>query len=119
MPQVSRFLRAFTDHKGRHGFTWYCPGCKHAHSVHTDGGDRPVWQFDGNLESPTFMPSYREFIPAMPDHPRVDCRSERTTCHCWVKAGQIEFLADSGHELRGFVPMVDLDTVKDYGWGYD
>lgn len=119
MPQISKFLRSWTSKAGRTGITWWCPGCQHAHSVATDGGERPVWEFDGNLDLPTIMPSYREFIPAIPGHAYVPHRTERTTCHCWVKAGQIEFLADSGHELRGFVPMVDLATITDYGWGYD
>lgn len=118
MPQVSRFLRSFVDNKGQHGYTWWCPGCKHAHSVRIEGPS-PVWKFDGNLESPTFMPSFREFIPPMPDHPRIECRSERTTCHVWIKDGQIDFLGDCAHKLRGLHPMVDLATITDYGWGYD
>jgi len=39
--------------------------------------------------------------------------------HVFVRAGQIDFLGDCSHELRGLHPMVDLDTLKDYGWGYD
>lgn len=119
MPQVSRVLRSYTDANGRKGYGWWCPGCKHMHYVPTDGGSRPVWGFDNNLESPTFTPSYREYIPAMPTHPRLECRVERTTCHCFVRSGQIEFLNDSRHELRGLHPMVDLDTIENYGWGYD
>lgn len=119
MPQVSKFLRAWTSQAGRHGFTWWCPGCKHAHSIATDGGASPVWRFDGNLESPTFMPSFREFIPPMPDHPLERYHAEQTMCHVWIKDGQIDFLADCAHELRGLHPMVDLSTIKDYGWGYD
>jgi hypothetical protein len=119
MPQVSRVLRKWTDAKGRHGITWWCPGCRHAHSVATDGGAGPVWDFDGNLEAPTISPSFRKFIPAMPDHPRPEYRAERTTCHIWLKAGVIEFLNDCRHELRGFHPMTDLSTIEGYGWGYD
>jgi len=120
MPQVSRFLRTWTDANGRAGYAWWCPGCKHAHSVATDGGPGPVWQFDGNLEAPTLAPSFREFIPAREAREDWPAIPERTLCHCFVKAGQIEFLGDSTeHELRGFVPMIDLATIVDYGWGYE
>lgn len=119
MPQVSKVLRSYNDtHRGRKGFGFWCHGCKHMHYLPTIGNS-PVWGFDGNLEAPTFTPSYREFIPAMPDHPRPECRVERTTCHLFVKAGQIEYLNDCRHALRGFHPMTDLDTIKDYGWGYE
>ena len=40
-------------------FTFWCPGCKGYHGVWTqprpEGG--PVWQWNGNIESPTFHPS--------------------------------------------------------------
>lgn len=120
MGQVSRVLRNFVDtHKGRSGFGWWCPGCKHMHYVGTDGAGSPNWGFDGNLEAPTFTPSFREFIPAMPDHPRPECRVERTTCHVFVQNGMINFLDDCAHDLRGLHPMVDLSTITGYSFGYD
>lgn len=119
MPQVSKVLRSYTAQNGRSGYGWWCPGCKHVHYVPTDGGLTPTWGFDGNVDAPTFTPSFREYILAMPDHPRPEYRVQQTTCHCYVKAGQIEFLNDCRHELRGFHPMTDLSTITDYGWGYD
>ena len=83
-------------------YLFWCPGCKEPHQVHIspcqmkepDGSPHkgPHWTFDGNEEKPTFGPSI--LIYEMPDigHPR---------CHSFVKAGRIEFCADSGHELKG------------------
>lgn len=120
MPQISRVLRSYTCKvTGRKGYGWWCPGCKCAHYINTDGGDRPVWGFDGDLELPTIMPSYREFIPAMPALGEYPEMPEQIICHCWVQQGHIEFLNDCSHDLRGFRPMVDLSTITDYEWGYD
>lgn len=108
MPQVSEVLWEF-----RGQYCYWCPGCKHAHciSVKHPAPERPRWGFDGNVERPTFTPSIREYWPARPDLGEP----ERTRCHHFVKAGEIEFLSDSGaHEVRGKVPMVPLP--QDYGW---
>lgn len=121
MAQVSRVLRNYLDTStGRKGYGFWCPGCECMHYIATDGGPSPVWQFDDNLDAPTFTPSLRIFIPAMEPHGEYPARPEQTLCHLYVKEGQIEYLADSSdHELRGFVPMTDLDTIKNYGWGYE
>lgn len=121
MGQVSKVLRSYVDkHNARSGYGFWCPGCEHMHYIPTDGGAHPVWGFDGNLESPTFTPSLRIFIPAMPARGEYPARAEETQCHLFVRNGQIDFLSDSaGHDVRGIVPMTDLDTIKDYGWGYD
>lgn len=121
MGQVSAVLRNYSDKvTGRKGFGWWCPGCKHMHYVPTDGGNHPVWGFDGNLEAPTFTPSYRAFVPAQCAEDGWPAEPERTTCHCFVKIGNIEFLSDSPHALSGqTVPMTKLETITGYGWGYE
>lgn len=94
-----------------YGYAHWCPGCQHAHIFHTvriDSG--PCWDFDGNLERPTFRPSMREFWPAHNGKP------ERTLCHYFLRNGEIDFLGDSTeHELRGKVPLPDFP--EDYRVG--
>lgn len=121
MGQVSHVLRSYVDtHKGRTGYGFWCPGCEHMHYIPTDGGPSPVWGFDGSLDAPTFTPSLRIFIHAIEARGPYPARPEQTLCHLFVRAGQIDFLADSsGHALRGIVPMIALDTIKDYSWGYE
>jgi len=89
------------------------------HYVPTDGGAHPTWSFDGNLEKPTFNPSFLLFQPFIPAEGDDPAEPKKTICHVFIRAGMIEFLNDCEHELRGFVPMTDLDTITDYGWGYD
>jgi hypothetical protein len=72
------------------------------------------WTFNGDYEKPTFSPSvlvtsghylstHKKGDPCWctfkKDHP--DCRFVCTRCHSFVKAGQIQFLADSSHALAG------------------
>lgn len=121
MPQLGKYIRAYTDkvtQRTGHGF--WCPCCQHMHYISTDDGPHPVWTFDGNIEEPSFSPSLRTFIHERPAMDGQVKRPERTLCHLWVKKGQIEFYGDSsGHELRGFVPMVDLGEILNYNWGYE
>lgn len=91
-------------------WSFWCPGCKcgHAFVVKWDPGlaekmredklGTPTWTFNGDQAKPTFGPSllYRE---------EYEGKVQRV-CHLYVKAGQIEFLGDCTHELRGkTVPM--------------
>lgn len=89
------------------GYHWWCPACKMHHSFSVrlwrENGN-PVWEFDGNEETPTVKPSIRATIQ---DQPRKDC-------HVFLTAGQIQYQSDCYHSLAGqTVPMVQ---VKD--WPY-
>lgn len=63
----------------------HCPGCGCLHAF-----DPERWQWNGDLEAPTFSPSM--LVRAWEGAPR---------CHSFVTAGRIRFLADSTHELAG------------------
>lgn len=83
---------------------FYCPGCKHVHTVNVDAKNHSVvWGYNGNPEKPTFTPS----ILSTRDH-----FGER--CHSFVTDGRIQFLGDCNHELAG--QTVDLPEWP-YGEG--
>jgi hypothetical protein len=77
----------------------WCPGCRCNHIIYIDPRSQPNghhWTFDGNLEAPTFSPSIHIV----------------GRCHYFIRAGLIEFCADSAHDLRGqTVPLPDLVGV--------
>lgn len=85
---------------GRGCWVW-CPGCDMAHrpqivGEHGDPPEGPCWTWDGNLEAPTFTPSYVTW-------------TDTTRCHSNITAGQWVFHGDSTHELAGqTVPMVPV-----------
>jgi len=89
-------LRPILDGENLIGYMFFCPGCKEPHSYFTVKlkPESPVWNFNGNLESPTFSPSliYR--------HLRL--------CHLFLTDGQLHFLADCHHELKSTtVPLAE------------
>ena len=82
---------------------------------------RAAWNFNGNLDRPTFAPSLLwrtgHFVTGTPPS---DCRlckgaaAERRTsycgvCHSFVRDGRIEFLSDCTHALAG--QTVDLPEI--------
>lgn len=89
---------------GRGCWVW-CPGCDKAHMfvIADEDGHIPeggCWEWDGDLEQPTFSPSYLTW--------RTTADGEER-CHAFVRAGHWEFLADSTHHFAGqTVPMVSL-----------
>jgi hypothetical protein len=79
------------------GYLFDCPGCKMAHAPYIRPHKNSVgasWDFNGNLDSPTFNPSVLA---------RVDFGNEKPpcVCHSFVKEGKIQFLSDCTHSLAG------------------
>lgn len=99
MNQVSPFLRRGTD-----AYSHWCPGCLEPHSIPN------TWEFDGNVNSPTFKPSVNitgvqtvvergrwtgEFKKDAAGNPIPYC------CHYILTAGQLQFQPECTHELKG------------------
>ncbi|HWU21104.1 MAG TPA: DUF6527 family protein [Nocardioides sp.] len=93
-----------------------CPGCDDNHTVRINCADG--WDFNGNLEHPTFTPSVLVHAVQWPEasgpvvgdrrrdrHPGVQ-PGEQTVCHSFVTEGRIQFLGDCTHQLAG--QTVDL-----------
>lgn len=121
MPQVSKFLRKVGPDQGYlvGSYEHYCPGCKGAHVIATDGKNRSgaQWTFDGNVEKPTFSPSVNIRIntPDMGEHYQPDIQS--SVCHYFLRVGQIQFLGDCTHDLRGqtvAIPELPLTMTDRY-----
>jgi hypothetical protein len=86
---------------------FFCPGCKNAIALPTQEtqGPGPKWDFNGDLEKPTFSPSIltRYDFGSDGQNPKI--------CHSYIRNGQIEFLSDSSHSLAGkTVPLQDVDN---------
>jgi hypothetical protein len=80
---------------------FYCPGCREHHGFRVKGPES--WEWDGSMTKPTFSPSLRVLDS-------VDGKAQ-TKCHLFVRAGKIQFLKDSLHELAG--KTVDMTPVDE------
>lgn len=71
-------------------FIFFCPGCRCGHAVWVNrkASNGAIWTFNGDEDKPTFKPSLL-----------VD--STRGRCHSYVTDGQIQFLDDCTHDLKG------------------
>lgn len=108
MGQINIKLRRVQDG----GIAHWCPGCGEIHILPSS------WYFDGNLESPTFRPSFRHnglqrvFIDGKwTGEWRRDATGNTIpyTCHYNVVAGELQFCNDCTHALvNQKVPIPDL-----------
>ncbi len=78
-----------------------CPGCKNLHPFHVAEKHKIRWDFNGNLDKPTFIPS----LLVNGSHPE-------SRCHSFVTDGKIQFLSDCHHALAG--QTVDLLPVEEF-----
>lgn len=85
-----------------------CPGCGYEHCFRIAGQPgRPLWEWDGRMDVPTFSPSLRV---------NAGCEDE---CHLFLREGKIQFLDDCHHALAGqTVDMVEIDgDTNDHSTG--
>lgn len=93
---LSRFLRGGLEEP-----VHWCPGCKMLHVLPWKRGG---WTFDGNVDAPTFIPSFR--------HRWHEGKVEKV-CHYILTGGVLDYCADSTHGLRGKVPLPPLPPPYD------
>jgi hypothetical protein len=113
LSQVSSKLRRLAEGSG-YRLGWWCLGCENIHWVRV-AGDGNNWEFNGDLERPTFKPSVliRSGHYAPFHKPGEDCwctfnakHPDRTSfrcviCHTHVIDGRVQYLLDCSHELAG------------------
>lgn len=119
MGQVSAKLRRVDG-----SYSHWCPACGEMHKL-PDG-----WAFDGNLDQPTFTPSFRHsgkqrvivngewtghWVRGADNQPLPWC------CHYILTAGQLSFCGDCTHSMAGqVVPLPDLPAhLRDSEQGAD
>lgn len=74
-------------------YSFYCPGCKYQH-VYPVLNDGSGWQFNGNLETPSFTPS---LLNTTKDEEGKTVK----VCHLFITDGKICYCGDCTHELSG------------------
>lgn len=96
------------DGVSHHGWMIFCPACKQAHEF----DER--WTYNGKPEAPTFRNSMLVYGWVSPDPVKYPGAPR---CHSYVTDGNIEFLSDCDHEMKGTtVRLPDWDATKGM-WG--
>ena len=104
MSALSKKLRSIEG--GYIGF--WCTGCDGIHVIGVDNTDgKPKWSWDRNIDAPTFTPSILV----------TGGGNDKSRCHSFVCAGQIEYLKDCTHSLAGkTAPITDWPYAEgEYG----
>jgi len=60
----------------------------------------PRWNFNGDMECPTFSPSVNETCNS-PDHPSYQSQAATSRCHFIITDGNISYCGDCTHDLKG------------------
>lgn len=76
----------------------HCPACGSLHYIKTEGTPDEVWNFDGNIENPTFAPSLQ--VRGCLNNGNFE-NPKFGECHSVITAGKIYFCGDSTHEFSG------------------
>jgi hypothetical protein len=112
-------IRLFNHlHDGSPGLALWCPGCRSIHHVPVDGSRGWAW----TDTTQTLTPSVKHWYAPPAEAVRHSGPHDVTTCHYFVKGGQIEFLDDCQHSLRGLHaldegPPEDYGGREAFGWG--
>lgn len=88
--------------KDRGEYMFWCLGCNSYHSVTTLVKNEKgcQWQFNGNIESPTFTPSIvvnKDFLERL--------------CHSSIADGKIQYHGDCFHSLKN--QIIELQNVEE------
>lgn len=107
MGQVSSKLRRVSG-----GYAHWCPGCEEVHRLPDS------WKFDGNLENPTFAPSFKheglEIVKVNGVWTGEWVRDPGGStvpfiCHYILTAGVLNYCGDCTHGLKGqSIPLPEL-----------
>lgn len=103
MSELIKHTPKLWERKLAKGSYWcfYCPGCKRMHLYDVGTEYQHQWQFNGDVNNPTFTPSLRLV-------------SDIQGCHLNITNGQIQFHGDCWHDLKGqTVPMVDIPDTQE------
>lgn len=129
MGALSKYLRNVAGG----GLTFWCQGCKEAHTVWVGEGPGPRWTWNGDVEKPVFGPSVlvtgRSFtakgqadfdawhVAGCPK-PAPQFEVADTRCHTFIGCngahpGEIIFLSDCTHEMAGkTLPLADMPSMR-------
>lgn len=98
----TKLLSPILQQSNEYTLEFYCPGCKMMHCVYLKHPDNKQASWDWNMcaKWPTFSPSLSI---------QMDWKGKDYRCHFFIRDGQLQYLGDCSHDLKGqTLPMVDI-----------
>lgn len=103
-------------------YLFYCEGCECDHGFRTKSWPMPKglsrdeqklfqsnWTFNGDMSKPTLSPSLHVHI-------QPTGKKRYTQCHSFIKNGNMNYLTDCRHELKGIeIEIPDYDDWINIG----
>ena len=96
---------------GNGAFLFFCPGCGHDHVYYTGRSYiiRSRWEFNGDINNPTFYPSLsnkwgKEADPKWQEPEDIHTPPDKGwsgRCHLYVENGVINYCGDCSHDYNG------------------
>ncbi len=124
MGALSKYLRNVAGG----GLTFWCEGCREAHTVWVGEGGGPRWTWNGDAERPVFSPSVlvrgtqveRDADGRWTGEWKRDAAGNPLprVCHTFIgcngaQPGEITYLGDCTHELAGQVrPLAEMPGYR-------
>lgn len=84
---------------------WYCPGCDTLHPIYLKHPDnsQASWDWNNDLENPTFSPSFLTRWETSPGKKHV--------CHTFIREGKVIYLGDCTHSYAN--KTIELMDIPD------
>ena len=87
---------------GENGLLFHCPGCSCNHLVHYGECGGPRWDWNGDVNRPTLLPSILTRW-------NYGISNETHVCHLFIEDGMLNYQGDCTHALKGKItPMVEF-----------
>lgn len=91
-------------------YAFYCFGCRHEHLFYVNAANKPTWNFNGDINNPTFTPSllnrWGKYVadwkpPADEAWTEEQINEHSGQCHLNITNGLIDYYEDCTHDFRG------------------
>jgi len=93
--------------EGSPDWNFFCPGyfCDHGVWINNKNSFGARWDWNGDMDKPTFTPSLKITYPHWVDGVRID-----DICHFFIRNGNIEYQGDCTHHLAGLtIELADIE----------
>ena len=104
---MPKLLKQESDDKKNLGYMFWCVGCGSHHLIPVKSEKRPdvVWEFNNDMEKPSFKPSLLNRFETLR-------KGSLHICHLFITDGKIQYCGDCTHKYAHLT--VDMSDAINY-----